>query len=282
MKISLFAGFNDLVSQIGLDKALEFIHASGFVGVELFFTSDNIPTISVAEEYLAAARAHGLDIACVSCYTPSLIDKNNPSRVDTSAVSALKECALITRAAGAKYLHHTVYSDLSKPLSLSYDDIYDASLEAAVEIAEFAKSIGVTILYEPQGFYFNGKRGFLRFFNAVSERTDNVAVCFDVGNPLWVDESPIDILNAVKDRVVHVHIKDYEVSEDSADKTLGGRGIREMPVGDGSVPIAEAIRILIDNGYDGFFSTEDSTPTEVTEKFSRVVNIINKALLKTE
>ena len=274
-KISLFAGFDALVAEIGLDKAAELLHDLGFSGVELSLSLNNIPPISMAKEYASVMRAHDLSIPCISCYAP-LVNRDQPVSVNTDTVEALKRGVDFVHAVGSKYFHHTVYVDLTYPLPHPYQKVCDTAIVGALEVARYAASKEVTILYEPQGYYFNGKEGFLRFFNEMSRLADNVAICLDVGNPLWVDDDVIEIVRAAKDKIAHVHIKDYRFSESGDGRTVGGRQILEVPTADGEIPIAKAVELITESGYDGFFSIEDNTDISIADKFSRISDIINK------
>ena len=60
-------------------------------------------------------------------------------------------------------------------------DILPALLERACAVAAYANSLGLTVLYEPQGFYVNGLDGFTRFFEEMKQRGYRIGVCGDVG-----------------------------------------------------------------------------------------------------
>ena len=262
MKISLFAYFTDLVNEIGIENAAERVRECGYTGVEFFYTEAGVPTVEAAKEYRAALGKAQLAVPCVSCYADIIKDftDGTPNR---SAIEALKRLSDFTSALGAKYLHHTVYPCLSKNGALAYEDVVDAALMGCAEVAEYAKSVGVTVIYEPQGLVFNGKDGFTDFYRRLKSMTDNVAVCFDVGNPYWVGEEPFDLLETIKADVAHVHLKDYKRPPSDDDYTP-----EEVPIGSGAIDMSRIVKTIQGIGYNGFFSVEDATDTPIEAKYN--------------
>ena len=269
MKISLFAYFSDLVNEKGINEAARQVSECGYTGVEFLYTEDSIPSVRVGEEYRAVLEEKRLAVPCVSCFA-SLVKDSSPLIPDKKSIEALKRCADFTHAIGAKYMHHTVYPCMNKSAALAYDDVIKAVLDGCSEVAEYAKGVGVTVLYEPQGLVFNGKCGFVNFYKEMKHLTGNVAVCFDAGNSYWVGEHPFPILEKIKQDVVHVHLKDYSPLLD------GGGNPKEVALGDGSVNISELVKELLAIGYDGFFSVEDATDISIEEKYKRTAEIISR------
>ena len=262
MKISLFAYFTDLVNEIGIENAAKRICECGYTGAEFFYTEACVPTVEVAKEYRRVLDEAELTVPCVSCYA-DIIKQFSDNAPDRSAIEALKRLADFTSALGAKYLHHTVYPCMDKSNALAYDDVIDAAVMGCAEVAEYAKSIGVTVIYEPQGLVFNGKSGFTGFYRRLKGLTDNAAVCFDVGNPYWVGEEPFDLLVETLNDVVHVHLKDYK----AAPSNDVGYSPEEVPLGSGAIDMRRIAKELAAIGYDGFFSVEDATDTPIEEKY---------------
>lgn len=277
-KISFYAGFGELIQRLGIKTAAKTIKEYGFDGVEFLFMAegDGIPSTEIAKEYGAALEENGLVTACVSCGA-SLVKASSPTVTDTVTVENLCRGVDFTGAVGSKLFHHTLYLNVWEPPTFNYDDAYEAVLKGAELVADYAKEQGITVIYEPQGWFFNGCRGFSDFYNKIKQNHDNVGVCYDFGNTCWVDESPLDFLEQVKGDVLHAHIKDYVIGGEEAEyKTLSGNYIKEVTVGSGELPLSEITASLKELGYHGFFSIEDATGESVTKKLCAV-----KDLLKT-
>ena len=79
-----------------------------------------------------------------------------------------------------------------------------------------------------------------------------------------------DMLTACKefaDRKVHVHLKDLD--DKGTGLTVCGKTVQSVAIGDGMLPIYEAIEHLGTNGYDGALTIEinhDSGILESVEK----------------
>ena len=156
---------------------------------------------------------------------------------------------------GSPYLHHTLVmtSDVKTP----YREVLDRVAEPAVRIAQYAQSLGVRVLYEPQGFYFNGNDGFRGLYRRVKAECPTVGVCTDIGNPMFVDEDPLLFVKEFAEETCHVHIKDYKVSASAPDCSRGGRGLDPVLLGTGEVHAAECLSALAAAGYTGYFGVED-------------------------
>ena len=144
----------------------------------------------------------------------------------------------------------------------------DLIVPAAVRVAKHAHSLGVRCIYEDQGDYFNGVEGFGAFFRAVKAQCPYVGVCGDVGNTLFVDESPVDFFRAFGESIVHVHIKDY-LGASAPDETPGWEGAslagtyyKGCTIGTGCVNVAACVEELKRVGYTGAFALENSYETD--------------------
>uniref|UniRef100_UPI001B670BC4 sugar phosphate isomerase/epimerase family protein n=1 Tax=Amaricoccus sp. TaxID=1872485 RepID=UPI001B670BC4 len=78
---------------------------------------------------------------------------------------------------------------------------------------------------------------------AFCEAQPGVGITFDMGNTFPVAEAPLDFARVVAPHVVHLHLKDYRVQ-------LSPEGFRlvRCAVGDGCVPHAEMIALIVAAG----------------------------------
>ncbi len=85
--------------------------------------------------------------------------------------------------------------------------------------------------------------------------------CADLGNCLFVDEEPQTLIDAFRDRVRHVHIKDFyrftqpPVGSDPILRSFGGMWLFDALPGEGCIDIPGCLRKL-SAFYDGFYSLE--------------------------
>jgi len=112
-------------------------------------------------------------------------------------------------------------------------------------IADYAKDKGVMPLIETNGFFANTKMlsALLRDL-----KEDNVGVLWDIHHPYrFFGENPLYTMERIGPYIKHVHIKD-SVKED--------KNVSYRMLGEGSVPVKEAVKILEMSGYQGFYSLE--------------------------
>lgn len=258
MQFSFYTRFQEMAQQQGIDAAARYGVAHGFSSVELlecFGTTPLLSDVSAAKEAKAILADHGLT---VSCYSVGISVYQNPD-----ALSYLQKQVELAAALDCPYLHHTLLLWLSPtPDAPAFADGIDCAVETAAAVARYAKNLGVRCIYEDQGLFVNGVQGFGAFYKKLKQCCDNVGVCGDMGNTLFVDEAPADFFAAYADDICHVHVKDYVVRTFAHApsprwyRTRGGKYLRDTLVGDGNVDVAACVRVLRAAGYNGPYSLE--------------------------
>lgn len=259
MKYALYAFLADFVKKDGWEKTARFAKENGFTHVE-FLTSVKHPVTGVidsvkeAEEVRACLASHGLSMACYSVGGTFFGD-------DGTKEEMLREHIRRAAAAGSPFVHHTLILEMPRPAGApSYEEVLTPITDFAVRTAEYAKTLGVRCLYEPQGAYFNGYHGFSTVYRAIRARTDNAGICADVGNPMYVDEELLPILREFAGDVYHVHIKDIlrlQTNEPGVCfQTEKGTYLKEVPPGEGDIDFAPILHVLKQVNYKGVFSLE--------------------------
>ena len=210
------------------------------------------PDEAVAKELAAYAKEKGVTFPCVSVGI-DLVEQDN-----RSAIEALKGYARIAKILGSPYLHHTIALNFSQPekIAENFETYYQRGLEAVREVYDYAATIGIRTIYEDQGFLFNGRKNFARFLSEVGR---DVGVVADFGNIQFVDEQAEDFIPAFRDRIVHVHVKDYLIADAPNDgdyRSRGGSVLRTSLVGEGSVHMDAGFRALQEMGYTGSVALE--------------------------
>lgn len=117
--------------------------------------------------------------------------------------------------------------------------------ENLLALGEYAKSRKVIVLLETHGD-FSGSDDILKVMKLADH--SNVALVWDIAN-MWTitKESPALVYQKLKKYIRHTHIKDAKIKGDKLHYTL---------LGQGDVPIFDAIDILNKDGYKGYYSFE--------------------------
>lgn len=147
------------------------------------------------------------------------------------------------------------YSD-----NISKEDTDKMVTEALNLSCDLAKKYGITVTVENYG-YFQSPCG---SFNQVKKLLDNVPnlrYTLDTGNYTYYNEDVIQCLLQLKDRINHVHLKDwclspFDENEQPAIETLSKVILYPSPIGKGIVPIQECLNLLKDSGYQGYLTAE--------------------------
>ena len=235
------------------------------------------PDPNLAKELKAYADSKGISFPCVSVGL-SLVDDDRREAIET-----VKKYADIAKILGSPYLHHTIALNFSDPqyIADNFELFYQRGLEAVREIFDYAATLGIRTIYEDQGFLFNGRKNFGRFLNEVDR---NVGVVADFGNIQFADEDVEDFISAFSDRVVHVHVKDYVVTDAASRNKLpgeytskGGNYLQGCLIGEGSVHTDDAFRALQTMGYKGFVALEgDPIGPDEEASFRKNLETVNR------
>ena len=261
-RLVAYAGIRELVAKEGLKGAFNSARVHTCGGVELLYIAHECARLSEeTDEITAAIRDSGIGVKCISCFA-DIVKKDVEYAPSREATDAVKSCIDLASRVGCKYVHHTLLTRLGGG-NADYPEALPVALQAAQEIACYAKERGVTILYEPQGMLFNGLLGYSGFFDEMLKRHDNVGVCLDVGNTLWVDEDCYALTERYAHRIKHVHLKDYILDgNDERYRTMSGRTIKEVALGRGIIDLNRVADILKAANYCGCYSIEDNSGSD--------------------
>lgn len=236
-----------------------------------------VPDVETAKKAKLTFDKYGLKVACHS----ACVNLWN----DVRKTGAIMECGLSTEELSraeeqflmkqievaavleAPYVHHTLLPWLTLPSDApEYEDAIETAVEAAVRVADYAATFGITCIYEDQGYYVNGVEGFDGFYSKVKARCKNVGICGDLGNILFVNETPEAFLEANMKDICHVHIKDYLWKKAKVSpgiywyKAKEDSWLRDTMIGNGVVDFEACMKLLKDAGYNGYFSLENAHP----------------------
>lgn len=152
--------------------------------------------------------------------------------------------------------------------NVSYADAYARAQEAVAELAPYAQSAGVVIgLENVWNNFLLSPLEMARFIDDIG--SSFVGVYFDIGNVIQFGE-PEHWIEALGERIVRVHIKDYKRSVGTLD------GFCDLMAGDVNFPVVMSALEKI--GYDGPITAEMGLyahyPMALVEQTSRAMDII--------
>lgn len=264
MDFSMYTRFSDIIAEKGMEQATEYASKLGFTSVEMYEDVVSgekyvIPDVAAAIKAKAVLKEKGLSVACYSVYAD--IWKSEET------VNELMQLVEIAAELGSPYFHHTLLPGGGlQGTPSSYEEGIRAAVDAAARIADYAAGFGITCIYEDQGQYVNGVKGFCGFWTEIKKRCRNVGICGDLGNILYVNETPESFLEAFVKDICHIHVKDYlwKKSPVSPGKYWNqGRGdnwLRDTMVGSGVVDFEACMKTLKEAGYHGAFALELGHP----------------------
>ena len=282
----MYTGFSSYVKREGIEYAAKIATEHGFSSVEFFDMAgngDKPSTFHSVADALTAKQVldrYGLSVACYSVGA-TLVTPDREMQKNDRVISDLKRYADMAAALGSPFLHHTLILDLVLSEDApAFDDVLIPVVEAACEVANYCQGLGLTCLYEGQGMYFNGVDGFGRFYSEMKKRFPNVGVCGDVGNTLFVDESPVPFFQAFAEDIKHVHLKDYRMKNESSDgdsgtfHSRGGACFENALIGCGQLDIASCLNILKACSYRGAFALEIDYKKEYSQHVRQAFSVV--------
>jgi sugar phosphate isomerase/epimerase len=131
------------------------------------------------------------------------------------------------------------------PKDQKKEETMDLISNGLLELGNHAKGSNVSVLIESHGDLL-WIEDLEKIMKAAEHK--NVGMIWDVTN-MWskTKESPKVVYEKLKKYIKHTHIKDA---------TLAGDKIQYVRLGKGEVPIFEAIDVLANGGYSGYYSFE--------------------------
>ncbi|MDZ7884877.1 MAG: sugar phosphate isomerase/epimerase [Mycobacterium sp.] len=96
----------------------------------------------------------------------------------------------------------------------------------------------------------------------------SIPLCLDTGHLLIGGTDPLELAKAVPQRIAHTHLKDVDaalaakVQSGELSYTDAVKAGMYTPLGTGDIDIAAIVRILRNNGFDGWFVMEQDTILE--------------------
>ena len=255
-----------------VDVAAEYGHTGveGYNNMELA-TADR----EFAQKLRAYADSKGVRFCCFSVGV-NLVDDDNRKNIQK-----LKDYAHIAAILGAPYLHHTIAVALRgyEQLRTQRDTLLARGIEATREVYDYAQTLGIRTVVEDQGYIFNGIDSFRQFVDTVDR---DIGLLADVGNIYQCGDTAPDFIRTFAGRFVHSHIKDVTVTDTDITgygiPTTTGKYMNLVPVGQGTVPLGECLKLLKDSGFDGWYSIEHAADRDDSDEIDVAVKLVNDHL----
>ncbi len=266
MRISLMSFVRNYAIDESFEKALDVALEVGCSGIEIleaYNYPEVVPDMQTALEYKKLLDEKGLTL---DCYTvgASLLRPEDDTYDSESALKFVLKYVEIAKAMGARYFQHTLIGNAVYDKNTyveDFDSVLEKLLPFAYKIADECNKLGMTVLYEPQGVYVNGKENFTKFYNAMKAAGKNVGVCGDMGNTFACDWRPEDFFDCFKHEIKHLHAKNMyifspEEKVQGASVSRSGTQRKPAPLFEGSADIRYCIKTMMDLGYDDCISLE--------------------------
>ncbi len=241
-----FAGFADEVSG-DIDRQVQAIQALGWHGIELRLVGKGLH-VDDADEATFARIAEALEAAGIRVVAYGSQIANWSRRISGDLaldVAELRRLIPRMRRTG---------TEIVRVMSYPNDGWSEREWKAEVlrrfrELVRIAEDGRVVLAHENcDGWAGQGPRQTLDLLDAIASPA--LKLIYDTGNPVAHGQDPWAYYLAVREQVVHVHIKDYV-----RDAAAPG-GYRATLPGEGAGQIREIVTDLKRRGYGGWYSIE--------------------------
>ena len=260
---------SDEVSQ-DLEHALKVISELGATHVEIRdLWGRNVSQLSDSEitEVRNLARKYGLEVSNLDSFIFKIYI--NDSESHKKHINVLRRVIELSKRLDLKYTRIFTFwwqGELGNYLNQLIE-----LFQPAVELAE-REGVYLVVENEYSCIVGTGREAY-EFINRLGSRY--VRVLWDPGNAFFARETPYPHgYSAVKDLVMHIHVKDAAVENGH---------YAWKPIGGGMIDYRGQFKALLDNGYDGVISLEThyvppsgSKEEGTRESFNGIVKILRE------
>jgi sugar phosphate isomerase/epimerase len=167
-----------------------------------------------------------------------------------------------------------ICEDMYPPEWLTEEDAYSLMRVSLKAIAETCQDNGVYLGVEQHGPYTAKIKSLLRILELVDSPW--IRVNYDCGNTFLSGEDPYAMLDAVIDKVVHVHAKDISVEQADAQRGKVTGTAVGCACGDGVIDWSRIVVRLKEAGFDGVLSVECGTEEEAVRSLAHLEGVLRK------
>ncbi len=174
------------------------------------------------------------------------------------------------RALGVKIVQIT--EDMYPPKWMTEDDAYAVMRINLRSIVETCEENGVWIAIEQHGPYTAKIKSLTRILELVDSPW--IRVNYDCGNTYLAGEDPYAMLEAVIDRVVHVHAKDISQKQAATERGKVTGTAVGCACGDGEIDWHRLVKRLKQAGYTGVLSVECGTEDQAQRSLAYLTQVL--------
>jgi sugar phosphate isomerase/epimerase len=224
-----------------LERAVEAAKEYGYSGLELRLLDDQV----ISPALLAAnreriRRAFGGEVELASL--GSSVRFSNPDRDEKRAQEA--DCAALiaeAKALGAPIIR--VFGG-KRPDGVTVEQGIESVAESLKRLAPAAEDAGVKLVLETHDDFASAKT----VADALARvSSPAVGALWDTHHPYRMGESAAEVWKLLASRLFHTHVKDARAKGDGWDLVL---------LGEGEVPVKEAVQTLERSGWQGYLVVE--------------------------
>jgi sugar phosphate isomerase/epimerase len=176
------------------------------------------------------------------------------------------------RALGVKVVQIT--EDMYPPKWLDETEAYNLMRINLRAIAESCEENGVYIAVEQHGPYTGKIDRMVRILSLVDSPW--IKCNYDCGNTFLSGSDPYEMLEAVIDKVVHVHAKDISVKQAEAERGKVTGTAVGCACGDGVIDWKKLVGRLQKAGYKGVLSAECGTEDEAVRSLAYLTKVLQE------
>lgn len=252
----------------GLEKAAElgyeYVEPWVHWGRELMSEAGYYATISMLDDPLRVKRAcekAGVKLSGLSAHTPLC-------KPDIS-LNYLKQAIRFAAECGAPAVNT---DEGPKPEWTTEEEDYVLMKYVLTEAAAMAEARDVMIGIEPHQQYSKSPEGLDKIYGLVDSPA--IGINFDTGNSYLSGHDPVEWLERVKDRLVHIHAKDISIqqSEDERGKVTGTPA--GCACGDGVVDWKKVIEVCKGAPRDIVLSVECGTVEQAEKSIKHLKGLV--------
>ena len=155
---------------------------------------------------------------------------------------------------------------------MGVDEAYAVMKMNLRPILECCDDNGVFLGVEPHGPYTARRQNMLRILDL--DDSPWLRVNFDMGNSFLAGEDPYEFLEAVKEKVVHMHAKDISVTQSGAERGKVTGTAVGCACGAGVIDWRRTVAILRTVNYQGVLSVECGTEEQAAASLQHLRTVL--------
>ncbi len=240
------------------------IHYMELTSASHTYYMDDINFLEKSKEIFALAKGYGVTIRSIHIPFSNKETYDNSSPDPAVRDNSVRYCAKLLAAAAEAGIKIAVIHPSNEPYS---EDERESRITSAIDtlsrITAIADALGMTLAVEnlPRTCICRTSDEMKRILVAIPK----LKVCFDTNHSLI--ESNVDYIRAVGDRIIALHVSDYDFIDE-----------RHLLPGEGLVDWEELITTLEEVGYTGTFNyelaaRENATADAVAANYKRLMKI---------